>query len=79
MKTKAQMISAEPRIRMPGLAQALAEEAKRPARVDEAGDAGAEAGDLAEGVEPAARDVEPADHRIACSSGLVASRTAVKT
>ena len=39
MKTKAQMISAEPRIRMPGLPQALAEEPQDPAAVDEAGDA----------------------------------------
>ncbi len=46
-----------------GLAQALAEEAQDAAGVDEAGDARAEAGDLAEGVEPAARDFEPGVHR----------------
>ncbi len=79
MKTKAQMIRAEPRIRMPGLADALAEEAQDPPGVDQAGDPDAEAGDLPEGVEPAARNVEPAGHRIVCSSGLVASRIAVKT
>ena len=55
MKTKAQMIRAEPKIRMPGLAQPLAEELEDPAGVDLAGDLDAEAGDLAEGVEPAAR------------------------
>ncbi len=64
---------------MPGLAQALAEEAQDAAAVDEAGDARAEAGDLAEGVEPAARDVEPGVHRIVCRSGLVASSVWVKT
>src|SRR6185312_12015874 len=49
------------------------------AGVDLAGDPGAEAGDLPKGVEPAARAVEPADHRIACSCGLVASRSEVTT
>ena len=63
----------------PGLAQALAEEAEDAAGVDEAGDAGAEAGDLPRRVEPAARDREPGVHRIVCSSGLVASRVWVKT
>src|SRR5665811_2636897 len=47
----------------PGLAQALAEEAQHQARVDQAGDPRAEAGDLAERVEPAARNREPGIHR----------------
>ena len=64
---------------MPGLAQRLAEEAEDAARVDEAGDAAAEAGDLPERVEPVARNREPAAHqRIVCNSGLVASRVCVK-
>ena len=79
MKTRPQMISAEPRIRIPAWRRLLAEEAQDAARVDEAGDAGAEAGDLPERVEPAARDREPGAHqRIVCNSGLVASRVWVK-
>src|SRR5213079_2133482 len=62
-----------------GLAQALAEEAQDPPRVDEAGDARREAGDLPCRVEPASWDLEPGVHRIVCSSGLVASRVWVKT
>ena len=62
MKTKAPDDQRRAEDQDAGLAQALAEEAQDAARVDEAGDARAEAGDLPEGVEPAARDVEPGVH-----------------
>ncbi|MNC98829.1 hypothetical protein D3C83_169060 [compost metagenome] len=62
-----------------GLAQALAGEPHDSPGVDEADHPRAEAGDLAERVEPVAGDVEPTGHRIACNSGLVASRVWVKT
>src|SRR5205085_1144614 len=61
------------------LAQSLAEELEDPTRVDETGDPDAEAGDIAEGVEPGTRGIKPADHRTACRSGLVARRIELTT
>src|SRR5262249_47558403 len=58
----------------PRLAERLAEEAEDAARVDEHRDAAAEAGDLAERVEPAARDFEPGVHRAATLTGSSAVR-----
>ena len=79
MKKKAQMISAEPKIRMPAWRSPSPKNLKTRPGVDLPRDPDAEAGDLPEGVEPAAGDVEPADHRTACSSGLVASRIELTT
>ena len=80
MKTRPQMTSVEERMRMPGLAQRLAEEAEDAQAVDLAQDAPAELRDLAEVRDPVARDGEPAAHYlITVISGWVASSVWVKT
>ena len=60
MKTRPQMTIVEETIRMPALAQRLAEEAQDAQAVDVAEDAAAELRDLAERGEPVLRDAEPA-------------------
>ena len=63
-----------------GLTEGFAEELEDAAREDQAGNPGAEAEDLADRVEPAPRDRQPARvHLITCSSGWVANSVCVNT
>ena len=82
MKTRPQMIRRRAEDQDPGLAQALAEEAQDPARVDLAGDPEPKrAISPKESSQPRGTSSQAftRPHRIVCSSGLVASRVWVKT
>ena len=81
MKTRPQITIVEPRIRIAGLAQRLAEELEDPARVDEAHHPAAEAGDVAAASRASRVGTasQPGIYLITEISGWVASSVWVKT